>query len=174
MTLTRGRSRVLGVALGLGLASTSAWGNEFGDGFVAYDRYQNFSYHSLTAGNADASTWVRSNVMNPTDLQAYLNAPGMVDVDVYDGYYGDTGWVGVTQPKNCTWSGSRWKCNSNVKFNLSYPSYYDTASERRHIACHEFGHTVGLNHTTNQTSCMGPPGTLYWSSHDVEHINAYY
>ena len=44
------------------------------------------------------------------------------------------------------------------------------------MACHEMGHTVGLQHTSNSNSCMEATGytPLDLSNHDVDHINGNY
>lgn len=44
------------------------------------------------------------------------------------------------------------------------------------IACHELGHSVGLRHTSNSSSCMlGPtPTTSVLIQHDRDHLNAAY
>lgn len=45
------------------------------------------------------------------------------------------------------------------------------------IACHEMGHTVGLRHTTNTSSCLrNPPVAFSWllTSHDRSHLVGYY
>lgn len=102
------------------------------------------------------------------------------DVRVLDNSYGLNGaaaWVvcppaaieGGTDP-------SRWCFGQDLRYNLSYPNYYDTASERSWLACHELGHTIGLKHTTASNSCLREThnGTTLLSSHDISHVNSNY
>ncbi|MGH2750139.1 MAG: matrixin family metalloprotease [Actinomycetota bacterium] len=44
------------------------------------------------------------------------------------------------------------------------------------VACHELGHSTGLDHTGNADSCMqqGIPNPKYYSDHDKSHINDKY
>lgn len=41
-----------------------------------------------------------------------------------------------------------------IRFNLHFPAKYDSQGERRAIACHELGHSVGLHHRNHLDSCM--------------------
>jgi predicted Zn-dependent protease len=64
----------------------------------------------------------------------------------------------------------------HVRFN--YPTS-STSTGRHHTACHEIGHTVGLDHETssaNSSSCMyGNTSSVTFSSHDTTtHINVKY
>ncbi len=48
---------------------------------------------------------------------------------------------------------------------------------RRHLACHETGHSLGLKHAggSNPDSCMNLPALEAYSGHEVkDHINANY
>jgi hypothetical protein len=52
-----------------------------------------------------------------------------------------------------------------------------SASEWNHdrIACHEIGHTTGLDHSNPDTSCMHVgSGAHIYNSHDLWHINGRY
>jgi predicted Zn-dependent protease len=41
-----------------------------------------------------------------------------------------------------------------LRYVLSDTTAYDTVGERNSIACQEFGHTLGLRHTSSTSSCM--------------------
>ena len=152
------------------LASSPASAN-FGK-WYANNAGHTFYYSALTTGMTNASNWVRWNVINPTDLNTDLSG-STADVKVYDAYYGDVGWGGTSEglsPANSP------VCNQfRVRFNLSWAPLTNSTVDQRHVACHEFGHTVGLLHTTAEDSCLGGNGaTEKWSSHDVSHVNGYY
>lgn len=66
-------------------------------------------------------------------------------VNVYNGRYGLTGWLGLT-----TWSPGT-QGPVTVKLNDSYPL---SANEHRTIACHETGHALALDHNTSTSSCL--------------------
>ncbi|MBL8932838.1 MAG: matrixin family metalloprotease [Kineosporiaceae bacterium] len=137
----------------------------------------------------DAVNWAVTSVYNPTDLTAYRNdGDPYPDVIVYDWYAAQfpdiLAWVSC--PTNNTGTGgthpNRWCRGQNLEFN-SYKyhndyGYFDTTTQRRHVACHELGHTVGLRHSAEtSSSCMpqsNPDGPTVISSHDINHINTRY
>ncbi len=76
----------------------------------------------------------------------------------------------------CVSTNSATRCEKHeMRFDTSYTSGA-TTTNRRSLACHENGHTIGLAHRTDSTSCMEPAlnGVTAYSSHDVAHINANY
>jgi hypothetical protein len=159
-----------------GVAAT-AHGTNFG-AYYTNGRSMTFHYSNLTTGFRDASNWARKNVMNPTDLNTSTTSTFSMsnDANVYDRDYGDTGWVGIV---DCRSAASSTVCNSfRIRFNTSYRF---TTAQRRYVACHEFGHAVGLKHRSSTSSCMGTPlpgsptsAQLAWSSHDRNHVNGRY
>lgn len=50
----------------------------------------------------------------------------------------------------------RWCVPQAIRYNLGFPDKYDQPSKRAYIACQEFGHTLGLRHSSNRGSCMFP------------------
>lgn len=150
-------------------------------------------FSSLTdiPGIATETQWALTNVYDPTDLRAYRDdADPYPDVIASDADYGNNGllgWVecppdntgelGTDPYRSCR--GQRLRYNAYYWFNATY---YDTQTNRRKIACHELGHTVGLRHWndyhTGTGSCMyNSPltaSTTGLSQHDRDHINAYY
>ncbi len=70
------------------------------------------------------------------------------EVHVCNANYGATGWAGLTE---MTLNGQH-----IVKMRVRLNDFYTTARFRRLVACHELGHSVGLAHRTQSTSCMKP------------------
>lgn len=149
----------------------------------------NNAYHVLNwegdqdiAGMQASHGWARDNQYNPTDLVAYTDASdSLPDVRVWDEPYGNTGWLGIVEcPTNNTGTGgshpNRWCRGQILRYNASYAGSLDTEGERRSVACHEIGHTVGLRHTAVADSCMSN-GVLFptaLNAHDISHINSQY
>lgn len=96
---------------------------------------------------------------DPTELVVTERNLDDADVDVQDNTYGLNnayGWVNC-DPSTATQGGTgtrRWCSGQDLRFNITYETPFGTAARRQEMACHEFGHTVGLRHTTDNTSCM--------------------
>ncbi|GBE23073.1 hypothetical protein BMS3Bbin01_02454 [bacterium BMS3Bbin01] len=100
-----------------------------------------------------------------------------------DGHYGATGWYAAAPcAAGATYGGSgthTWCKPRLVKYNRSYPEAFDTATERRWLACHELGHTLGLFHNPDtQYSCLAenplnPPWTEL-DAHNEIHLQVEY
>lgn len=69
-------------------------------------------------------------------------------VNVYEGHYGATKWLGLT---TYTYNQLHQFTSVTVKFN---DSYRVTAAQRQQAVCHELGHVSGLGHETQNNSCM--------------------
>jgi hypothetical protein len=127
---------------------------------------------SLLGTNAhDALHYNDNNSIEPTDISTlhYHETAGL-EVNVYDYSYGNTGWYGRWYCRR--WSGSI--CLEGVvQINLSYGPY--TTTEMRSLMCEEFGHSVGLAHSSESASCMSQrwDRTLL-TSHDKGILNAKY
>lgn len=122
-----------------------------------------------------ASNWTLENNINPTDMYSETRSShDNSDVAAYVANYGEGEPIGETE---CiSWSGVvcyHW----HVRYNTYYSSYFDTLNEKKHMTCHEYGHTTGLRHYpdgSTTTSCMKVPSSKYFSNHDINHINDYY
>lgn len=143
----------------------------------------NYTHTAEIVGvRSDLASALRSSMSSdydPTDLQVFERSPA--DVIVMDNSYGKNGYVGwVVCPDGATTGGfgnDTWCYGQELRFNLSYPGSMDTVTERAHLACHEFGHTVGLRHEGGGLpSCMksGDYSQTNLTDHDRSHINEKY
>jgi hypothetical protein len=98
--------------------------------------------------------------------------PNAPCIKVYEGRYGDTGWIGVTQ---IAYRGRYIVGTVTIKLNATYSWY--TARSRRAVACHEIGHAIGAAHNGNyRGSCMYDPAWRYPypSKQDMAELTARY
>lgn len=114
------------------------------------------------------------------------------DVIVYAADYGANGAAGwVYCPQNARQGvnahGDRWCRHQELHFNLNarYASFFADDASRRHLSCHELGHTVGLRHWGNPPNSDGPPAATCMNADtpngptdlhqfDKDHLRAYY
>ncbi|HEX5040515.1 MAG TPA: matrixin family metalloprotease [Candidatus Limnocylindria bacterium] len=103
----------------------------------------------------------------------------MIAADSTYGFNGAAGWVDC--PASAPQGGANpdhWCQQQWMRFNLTYTTYFDDTASRNSTACHELGHTLGLNHGPATTgSCMTantPNGSTTIDAHDVAHINGYW
>ena len=132
--------------------------------------YVTFNDNAVNAEFQYAVRHINAYYWSPyTDLHlARVTSYG--EIRYVDGYWGDTGWAGQAVCKD--WNGSR--CGwVQVRFNKSYGPY--STWQKRHLACHETGHAVGLGHSGRTTSCMHTGWhTATPDGHDYEAINNHY
>jgi hypothetical protein len=190
---------ITATCLALTLAPDASANNFFGasgnsgcSGNMQDNSTMTFKRTSGIAGDMyNAVAYVINSLVQPTDVtvQAELAAEdGNTDV-VYQeaNYIGSycgivwgptTGSYAVGYTYCASLSGSRCQ-RFNVMFDQSW-EVVATSTDRRHIACHETGHSLGLAHPTSSspvTTCMS--GTTayitYDASHEVAgHINGNY
>lgn len=103
------------------------------------------------------------------------------DVIVMDGYYGTSEYAGWTQCTDGAAHGGsgRWEwCQPQlIMYNLSQTDYFSTQQRRRMIACHEMGHTLGLQHRQDEpTTCMHKLANKSTTipQHDIGHLEYMY
>jgi predicted Zn-dependent protease len=143
----------------------------------------------------DQIRWSIANHDAVSDVYMVELAPddSVVDVKVRLANYGANGWWASGA---CEYSGSptvyggseanrdRW-CRAQVfRWNTYYVGNWATDAQQRKVACHEFGHTLGLRHTSSSQdpdylqSCMRDPATNASTNsitqHDKNHLNARY
>lgn len=154
-------------------------------------RYADGLYHtiynsSLQSKQASAVTSARADV-DATDAgptQMHSSPASYTDVLAYDGNYGGS-WATKAGVWRCIDALDATTCGQGELFfnlgvldnlNGSAGSPY-TQSERNAVACHEFGHSLGMDHGTNLDTCMHDPArdaTPDYNSHNVSHLNAGY
>lgn len=141
----------------------------------------------LSSGTANAVSWARINVLDPTALATSTPASaGTADVVVYDAYYteicgqkmysagGD--YVGFA---NCTTKHTvgQYAGRCDVHEVFIDQGYIDAASisAERRILCHELSHTLSLSHRDASDSCIRtPPLVAVLADHEKAHINSHY
>ncbi|WP_326819317.1 hypothetical protein OHA77_19045 [Streptosporangium sp. NBC_01639] len=152
------------------------------------DHYYNYS--SLTSYMKVAGNYAMIHLDSQTDMATHYDSSSDVhtDVEMFDQYYDDywgLDWNGSSTGKNvhahakCVRGISPglingwWKCDQyEIRFDLADMSGF-SENERKHTACHEVGHSVGLGHSSESGSCLksGRATVRSYSSHDVAHIN---
>jgi hypothetical protein len=147
---------------------------------VANNKDHQLHYYQLQSGQLNASRWVMENVYAPTQLNYFETTISNADAIVYDFTFGLTGWWGVTYCGTGASQGGtdpdRWCRPFTVQYNLSYPGVFDTQADRRYIACHELGHSVGLRDLSDGATCMDDTQIVhqFLSAHQIGDINAQY
>jgi hypothetical protein len=101
-------------------------------------------------------------------------AAGTTDhINAYNGFYGSTGWLSLTQITSysgCTVKSGRIQMNQTYLDNGSY-----TRLQKKAVACNLIGKLLGLTNQAGTAGCMD--GTLnnpFPSAHDRDTINAIY
>ena len=170
------------VALASNFYSTAVGGSPANNVSLANNSSHLVRFASVQAAQK-ASTLDRMSAAynTPTDItMTETTSTTADDVVVFDFTYGLNGAVAwVVCPDAAFESGSdpnRWCFGQELRYNLTYADYYDTSGERAWIACHELGHTIGLNHVGTTNSCLrlNYNGTTLLSPHDVSHVNSNY
>lgn len=129
-------------------------------------------YHGLTEASRLATDWNINNNLHPTHLgtiNVYVNQ--VREINVLDADYSPLDWSGLWE---CVkWMGTTQYCEqANVHYNLRYNH---SLSATRWLACHEFGHALGIAH--NGYGCMSATVynvDQYLRSHNTDHVNAWY
>ena len=153
----------------------------------ADNRTHTFFYSGLTTAMRDQTDWARTQVYDPTDVNTSLDArTSTTDVVVFDANYTD--YCGATWHNPTTGEGvvGQGRCvsltgaGSCEQFELRYDTSFTdttTVANRRGLACHEMGHTLGLMHrSSSSNSCMrqGYPKPQNLDAFDRAQLNAAY
>lgn len=102
-----------------------------------------------------AADWSRSDVLDLKVVGGKTNRqscrPTKGRIEVCNGFYGDTGWLGVAG----LWTRDKHITQAVVLINESYfaEASFDDGRVKRHVMCQEIGHALGLDHVKGAT-CM--------------------
>lgn len=141
-------------------------------------------YEDLLEYNKSAFGYVRTSSFDPTDVntERTYTKTSYTDVVVYDNNYTvicGYAWHGsggsVTGLYVCQALSGGGDCNSSeVRVDTSFTDSASTTN-RRSLACHEFGHTLGLLHrSTNSCLVSNQYSIIAIDSHDIGHLNSNY
>jgi hypothetical protein len=164
------------------LANTfGPWGDDSVRLYYNESNYQRYFYGFTNDQWTDAINFTRWNNINPTHMWTHkVEEHDNSDVAVYVKAMGASFPFGRADCLDTfDWS-DQWnrylKCHHwHVTYNTDKGPW--TQSEKDHLACHETGHTTGLQHypdNPDTTSCLGGSNTYYFNGHDEGHINDYY
>lgn len=182
------------------LSLTAVYATNFGSIARAFYNFNGFStanavsvgndgihpviFFSVESDMATATRWSMTNNYNThPDISMYeVTGSSAWDVAVSDASYGANGFHGwVDCPPSAQQGGSHpnYYCmDQELRYNYTYSADFDTLTERRSVACHELGHTLGLRHpaaATNLGSCMHNGTNDYGlTQHDINHLSAQY
>lgn len=120
---------------------------------------------------SDSNSWDKY-----TDVTlANVSSAGSSDhINAYNGYYGSNGWLGIAEVRRysgCTIYEGR------VRLNMSYLENGYSRTNKKHVACQEVGHLLGLHHNTgSNTTCMNDQilSAPYPNAHDRDMVNSLY
>ncbi|MER3417764.1 MAG: hypothetical protein C4343_01305 [Chloroflexota bacterium] len=149
---------------------------------VAPDYRQLWYPDALTSNLLAATRYAATSVYDPVADIVVVEQGSATNVDliVQDAQYDVPGvWAWTACDPGATYGGAdpaRWCRPQLLRYDLAKGSAFDTLTERRYVACHEFGHSFGLRHTSNQSSCLFPnqATSTVIVSHDVNELNAHY
>lgn len=136
---------------------------------------------ALTTNIRNDLAWILENQYDTyTQLSTSMDADTNADVLAYDWDYGPSPFYYAAV--FCPTSSTKYGTDPNVvcrpmqlRFNLYWTGRFDSQYERRQVACHELGHTVGLHHRNHLNSCMNePPYTDILELIDIQEINDKY
>lgn len=160
-----------------------AWGN------ITDDKNVSFHYADASAELRAATNVVRTELLDPTDLNTSYDQVQNVNTDVVmvDRYYTDwcedsmqaqwttDGVFGIRGLTACYSTISIGRCNQAVvRISNTHLDVHNGAGDR-FLVCHEVGHAVGLRHRSAVNGCMRQNVDIsdrVYTPHDSGHINS--
>jgi hypothetical protein len=136
--------------------------------------------------NTTVSDWTASSVLNLSKVTGGGGGstcnPTSGRVEVCNGSYGNTGWLGVASIWTAGGKNRSHITQGTVKLNDTYfnTAQYNTPAWRNLVSCQEVGHTLGLDHqdtnfnNANLNTCMDytndPTSNQHPNQHDYDEL----
>ena len=140
--------------------------------------WTNLNLFPLGTGNTFSDVLNTARVAGANTTSQKRCKPRSGRVEVCNARYGANGWLGLAS----VWTSGGHIVQGTVKVNDTYlDSASYSAADKQHVLCQEVGHTVGLDHTSedgrDDQTCMDYATGLenpHTNGHDNEQINAIY
>ncbi len=169
-----GAGVLLGTLVGVGTGSN--W-NTTDNSYKAGDSNVWFNQCAMQANTHDAFHANDSHDIEPTDITTSLSAAhdacDTVDVRINDFGYGTNRPRGFYEchvfnsPQNCD--------EGHAHINTSYSAIPENYNETLEVVCEEIGHSVGLDHSDFDSSCMSNDvNARHLDGHDQGHLDDHY
>lgn len=148
---------------------------------IANNGLHSYFLSTVEANQAAATRYACSSVYEPVYEVSCSEGTSSTNVDVvvYDGLYGTGFWGWTACASTASYGGSdpnRYCFPQVLKYDLSNQGEFNLQSEQRYLGCHEFGHSLGLRHSSSTSSCMytSAASSQVLTSHDVSELNSHY
>ena len=121
---------------------------------------------------SDSNSWWRITTVG---LFPVTSSGTSDHINAFNGFYGINGWLGIAEIRR---NFSCWVFEGRVRLNMSYlENGFYSRTNKKHVACQEVGHLLGLDHDRNNSStCMND--TILTapqpSNHDTLMVNDIY
>lgn len=129
---------------------------------IANNGYHVYCFGSVAANIKTATRSVMANVYEPllyvSTAEFACSEPGL-DLRISEGRYSYPVWGWTACASGAAYGGSdpyRWCKPQELRWNRSTAGSWDSLSGRAYVACHEVGHSLGLRHSGDSSSCLYP------------------